>query len=371
MAHSEVNTDGKIAVLGNDAGREEAFLPIHVAQSHAAFLLTLKNGDIGCTWFAGTEEGKPDVSIYFSRLPAGASAWEPEIKISDDPDRSEQNPVLFETPAGELWLLYTAQIYGGQDTAIVRRRISRDGGLTWDPIEVLFDEPGTFIRQAMVVLSSGEWILPIFHCLPVPGETWHGQNDVSAVKISTDNGLSWTEHSVPDSKGAVHMNIVERQDGTLLGLFRSRYADNIMQSISSDKGRTWSAPSPTLLPNNNSSIQCRRLPDGTLALVFNNIAATQAVRDEAKDGPIWGVPRTPLSIALSMDEGRTWPHIRDIEVAPTPAPDLNPDKPDRRARELSYPTVTGDHEGRINVAFTYFRKAIKFVRIRPEWVKGA
>jgi predicted neuraminidase len=371
VAQSEVKADGKIQVLANDAGREEAFLPVHVAQSHAAFLLTLANGDIGCTWFAGSEEGKPDVSIYFSLLPAGASAWLPEIKISDDPDRSEQNPVLFETPAGDLWLLYTAQIYGGQDTAIVRRRISRDGGATWGPIQVLFDEPGTFIRQAMVVLPTGEWILPIFHCLPTPGETWHGQNDVSAVKISTDKGQSWTEHAVPGSKGAVHMNIVERQDGTLLALFRSRYADNILQSTSADGGRTWSPPAPTELPNNNSSIQARRLPDGSLALVFNNIAATQAVRDEAKKGPIWGVPRTPLSIALSTDDGRTWPHMRDIEVAPTPAPDLNLDKPDRRARELSYPTVTGDHEGRINVAFTYFRKAIKFVRFRPEWVKGA
>lgn len=371
MATDELNMDGQIRALPTDLAREEAFLPIHVAQSHASFLLALANGDLGCTWFAGTEEGKPDVSIYFSRLPAGSDTWTREIKISDDPERSEQNPVLFETPTGDLWLLYTAQLYGGQDTAIVRRRISRDGGKTWGPIEVLFDEPGTFIRQGIVALSNGEWILPIFHCLPTPGEKWQGQNDVSAVKITTDGGATWTEHAVPDSKGAVHMNIVERQDGTLLALYRSRYADNILASTSADKGRSWTAPVPTDLPNNNSSIQCRKLADGTLALVFNNVAATDAVRAEANGKPIWGVPRTPLAIALSSDEGRTWPHIRDIELAPSPPPDLNLDKPDRRARELSYPTVTGDAEGRINVAFTYFRKAIKFVRFRPDWVKGA
>jgi predicted neuraminidase len=371
MAQADVIADGQIRALTTDAGREEAFLPVHVAQSHASFLLTLSNGDIGCAWFAGTEEGKPDVSIYFSRLPKGADAWTPEVKLSDDPERSEQNPVLFETPSGDLWLLYTAQLYGGQDTAIVRRRVSHDGGLTWDPIEVLFDQAGTFIRNPVVVLSSGEWLLPIFHCHEVPGEKWHGQNDVSAVMISTDNGASWTEHPVPDSQGAVHMNIVERKDGSLLALYRSRYADNILASTSTDKCRTWTAPVATELPNNNSSIQCRTLADGTLALVFNNVSATQAVRDEAKGDPIWGVPRTPLSIALSPNEGRTWPHIRDIELAPTPPPELNLDKPDRRARELSYPTVTQDSEGRINVAFTYYRKAIKFVRFRPEWVKGA
>ncbi|MHA6689067.1 sialidase family protein [Devosia sp. A449] len=371
MSQTSVNADGHIRPVIGDPTREEAFLPTHVAQAHASFLLALNNGDMACTWFAGTEEGKPDVSIYFTRLPAGAAAWTPEIKVSDDPERSEQNPVLFETPAGELWLLYTAQEFGNQDTAIVRRRISRDGGQSWGPIEVLFGEPGTFIRQGVLVLSSGEWILPIFHCLPVPGETWHGQNDVSAVMISTDQGQNWTEHAVPDSKGAVHMNVVERRDGSLFALYRSRYADNIMESVSTDKGHTWSKPVATSLPNNNSSIQCCTLADGTLALVFNNIAATPAVRAEAGNEPIWGVPRTPLSIALSLDEGKTWSHIRDIEVAPTPPPELNLDKPDRRARELSYPTVTGDAEGRINVAFTYYRKAIKFVRFSPDWVKTA
>jgi predicted neuraminidase len=371
MSQTSVNADGRMRPVSGDPAREETFLPTHVAQAHASFLLALSNGDMACTWFAGTEEGKPDVSIYFTRLPAGATTWTPEIKVSDDPERSEQNPVLFETPAGELWLLYTAQEFGDQDTAIVRRRISRNGGQSWGPIEVLFGEPGTFIRQGVLVLSSGEWILPIFHCLPVPGEKWHGQNDISAVMISTDEGESWSEHAVPDSKGAVHMNVVERRDGSLFALYRSRYADYIMQSVSTDKGRTWSKPVATSLPNNNSSIQCRSLADGTLALVFNNIAATPAVQAEADGEPIWGVPRTPLSIALSLDEGKTWPHIRDIEVAPTPPPELNLDKPDRRARELSYPTVTGDSEGRINVAFTYYRKAIKFVRFSPDWVKAA
>ena len=371
MTSMDVKADGVIRAVDGDPSREEAFIPVHVAQSHAAFLLRLANGDLGCTWFAGTEEGKPDVSIYFSRLPAGASQWTEEVRISDDPDRSEQNPVLFETPAGDLWLIYTAQEFGNQDTAIVRRRISGDGGRNWGPIEVLFDEPGTFIRQAIIVLSSGEWVLPIFHCLPVAGEKWHGQNDVSAVKISTDQGASWTEHAVPDSKGAVHMNIVERRDGSLLALYRSRYADTIMASTSADKGRTWTAPVATQLPNNNSSIQCRSLGDGTLALVFNNVSASPAVRAEAKGAPIWGVPRTPLSIALSMDEGRTWPFIRDVEIAAEPPPELNLDKPDRRARELSYPTVTEDAEGRIAMAFTYFRKAIKFVRFPKDWVKNA
>jgi predicted neuraminidase len=370
MQQSAVVADGIIRRSDADRGREDAFLPTRVAQAHASFLHALDNGDLLCTWFAGTEEGKPDVSIYLSRLPSGSDRWLDDQKVSDDPERSEQNPVLFQTPTGEVWLLYTAQLFGDQATAIVRRRISHDRGLTWGPIEVLFDEPGTFIRQGVVVLDTGDWLLPLFHCLPVQGEDWHGQNDVSAVKISSDAGKSWTEYPVPDSRGAVHMNILKRKDGSLLALFRSRYADNIKMSVSLDHGRSWSKPEPTSLPNNNSSIQCRPIGDGVWALVFNNISADDSIRREAKGGPVWGVPRTPLSIALSFDEGRTWPNIRDIEIAPTPPPALNPDKQDRRGRELSYPTVTADGDGRINVAFTYFRKAIKFVRVKPEWVAG-
>jgi len=371
MSQATIEADGTIRVASGDAHREEAFLPTHVAQTHASFLLALSNGDLACTWFGGMEEGKPDGSIYFTHLPAGTNQWTPEIKVSDDPERSEQNPVLFQAPSGDLWLIWTGQLFGNQATAIVRRRISKDGGRSWGDIETMFDEVGTFIRQPMLVLGNGDWILPIFHCLPVPGEEWKGQNDVSAVKISADQGKTWAEYAVPDSKGAVHMNIVQRKDGTLAAFFRSRYADNIQVSTSTDRGRTWSKPVATALPNNNSSIQVRDLGNGTWALVFNNVAAEPEIRANAKGGPVWGVPRSPLSIALSYDEGRTWPEIRDIELAPEPPPALNLDKPDRRARELSYPTVTADAQGRINVAYTWFRRAIKFVRFHPDWVKGA
>ncbi|WDR02181.1 exo-alpha-sialidase [Devosia algicola] len=131
----QIKPDGLLRDCEDDPALVAAYLPSKDKETHASFLLTLNNGDLVCAWFAGSEEGKPDVSIYFSRLPKGADRWEGEVKLSDDPERSEQNPVLFETPDGELWLLYTAQLYNGQDTSIVRRRVSRDQGTTWDPVE--------------------------------------------------------------------------------------------------------------------------------------------------------------------------------------------------------------------------------------------
>lgn len=51
--------------------------------------------------------------------------------MTHDSARSEQNPVLFATPAGQVWLLYTSQHGKDQDTAVVKRLVSRDGGGEW------------------------------------------------------------------------------------------------------------------------------------------------------------------------------------------------------------------------------------------------
>jgi hypothetical protein len=158
--------------------------------------MPLPNGDLACVWFGGTQEGTPDVSIYVSRLAAGTSQWSQPVKLSDDPARSEQNPVLFPAPDGRLWLLWTAQISGNQDTAIVRRRISDDAGHSWGPIETMFDAHGTsgiFIRHPIAVLDNGEWLLPVYYCHGTPGVKWIGDFDASAVRISADAGTG-AEH---------------------------------------------------------------------------------------------------------------------------------------------------------------------------------
>jgi predicted neuraminidase len=141
-------------------------------------------------------------------------------------------------------------------------------------LETLFDRIGTsgvFARQPPVVLGNGDTLLPIFYCHGRPGEKWVGSFDTSAVRISTDGGLSWREYEVPNSTGCVHMNVEQSPDGSLLALFRSRWTDNTYSSRSSDRGRPWSPPVPSVLPNNNSSIRFTILANGHHALAFNDI----------------------------------------------------------------------------------------------------
>lgn len=376
-----IATDG--VVRPREDGLGEAFLPTETVQSHAAQLTVLPGGDLGCVWFGGTQEGVADISVWFSRLAPGGS-WSKPVRLSDDDTRSEQNPLLFVAPTGALWLLYTAQHAGDQDTAVVRVRISTDNGATWGPVRDLLSSTtgGIFIRQPIVVLPNGRWVLPTFACVRIEGRKWAGDRDTSSVWYSDDSGRTWTESPVPDSTGCVHMNIV----GGRTAYFRSRWADHVYRSTSAD-GVNWEPPQPTVLPNNNSSIQAITLPDGRTAMVFNDSSrldassrrvslydeiddagvvegaqpAVRDVQDGAERTAFWGAPRAPLTLAISSDDGLTWPVRRVLADGDGYA--LSNNSRDGLNRELSYPSMVVDGKGSLHVAFTHHRQAIRYLHI--------
>jgi predicted neuraminidase len=385
---------GELHPHAEDPAREVADLPSPCVQNHAANLMVLPDGALGCVWFGGTMEGKSDISVFMSRLEPGARRWSEPLQLSSDPERSEQNPILFPAPDGTLWLLHTAQTAGHQDTSVVRRRVSHDNGRSWGPTETLKDIPaGTFVRQPIQVQADGSWLLPIFNCRSLPGQAWDGSLDDSAVLRSTDQGASWQRVEVPESLGCVHMSIVPAADGGLLAFFRSRWADNIYRSRSDDGGLSWSKPVPTVLPNNNSSIQALRLADGRLAMIFNASSAADAtgrresLYDELDESdsqaakPVadavapaaaparrafWGAPRAPLALALSEDDGLTWPWQRNLEVGDGYC--MSNNSAQRLNREYSYPSLRQGADGALHLAYTVFRQHIRHVRLMPEWI---
>ena len=160
----------ELAPAPGDPARLECFIPTPCVQNHAGFIAPLPGGDLGCVWFGGTQEGIPDISVHFSRLPAGATRWTEAEKLSDDPTRSEQNPLLFNAPDGTLWVLWTAQTGGNQDTAMVRRRISRDGGLSWGAIETLIPAFGPYKFAKARTIFNGRVALRDIRVGPVNAE---------------------------------------------------------------------------------------------------------------------------------------------------------------------------------------------------------
>jgi len=380
----------QLSVHQEDSNRQVADLQSLCVQAHAANLMVLHDETLACVWFGGSMEGKSDISVFMSQLNPESETWSTPVQLSHDPERSEQNPILFPAPNGELWLLHTAQQSGNQDTAIVRRRISKDNGMSWGATEQMNGLAlGTFVRQPIHVHTDGAWLLPTFDCRILPGEKWDGSHDLSAVLRSTDQGKSWTRIEVPNSMGCVHMNIVPAADGKLLAFFRSRWADFIYATSSVDGGLTWSTPVPTELPNNNSSIQALRLKDGRLAMIFNHSSALDATErraslyDELEDGDaskhevksshvsnerraFWGAPRAPMTLALSEDDGQTWPWKRHLEVGDGYC--MSNDSARRVNREYSYPSLRQTADGALHVAYTVFRQHIRHAKVMPDWI---
>ena len=139
-------------VRAADAARWDAFIPSPSLQNHAASLARLPGGELACVWFGGSMEGMPDISIHMSVLDEANGKWSPAQIFRDDPSRSEQNTLLYTVRDGSVWLLYTSQISGNQETSLVRRRISHDGGNAFGVPHTLICAPGTFIRQATAAI---------------------------------------------------------------------------------------------------------------------------------------------------------------------------------------------------------------------------
>ena len=160
-----LTSDGQL-YINDDMGTIEAMVPPgSYNTAHAPALLELENGDMLCAWFAGSFEGSKDISIVCARLQKGETTWQEPVKVSCDPERSEQNPSLFIGPDKAIWLIYTAQLdrVEGKDnmqfTSIIRYQKSFDNGYTWSQAEVLFPKEGSFCRQPIQVLENGRWKL--------------------------------------------------------------------------------------------------------------------------------------------------------------------------------------------------------------------
>ncbi len=336
------------------------------ATAHAPCLLELPDGSMLCAWFAGTFEGSADVSIVCSRLPSGQARWIEPSPISSDPERSEQNPSLFNGPGGAVWAVYTAQKarQEGKDnmqfTSQVRVQESHDGGLTWGPYSTLFPKEGTFCRQPIQVLSSGRWIMGNWICTDSPDGL---SGDPTVFKISDDAGKTWREVEMPQSRGRVHANVVELDGGELAAFMRSREADFIYVSRSHDFGDTWSAPVPTVLPNNNSGISAIRLDDGRIAIACNPTCTSHPVKGKAA----WPGLRCPVVVAISEDGGRSFPLMRIVEAGEG---FIGAENRTNNA-QYEYPYLMQSRDGTLHLAFAYHnRECVKYMRFTKQQIEG-
>lgn len=350
-------------------------------QNHAPQLHWIDANTLACVWMAGDREGTSGMSVFGSTLTQGQGAWTAPKRLSQDSLRSEQNPLLYRTHDGLLHLVHTAQepriqgdaswqqqesSFSMQWTAVLRHQQTLAWDRPWSAASDLIDEP-LFCRNPPLVVDDQSILLPVYRSLEAGGAFGHDHSFVLVLQAGANAGSGYLV-PVPESVGRVHGSIVYSADRKcLLQFFRSRLADCVYRSVGQADGLHWSAPEPVDLPNNNSSIQALRLQCGLLALVFNRIGSgTPSQRHWGE--AVWPRERWPLSIAVSADDGNSWPWIRDIDRGDGYCGMANW----HLNRQLAYPTLVEGAPGELHLAYSWAdRSAIRYVSLMIGDVVGA
>jgi predicted neuraminidase len=299
---------------------------------HASTIVELPDGELLAAWFAGSREGANDVTELGSRLAPGARVWSKPQIIVDTPGKPDGNPVLHLDRKGRVWIFYVTKENDRRPQwaqCPLKCRVSTDGGRTFGPERMLHQELGWMDRNKPIYLANGYLLLPIYD-----ERDW-----TSLMFISPDDGATWfpSQRNV-GTGGNIQPTVVQLSDGSLLALMRTGSNHHrLWKSVSHDDGRTWTPPEETELPNPNSACDLVRLSNGHLVLAFNDST----------------MGRTPLTVALSTDEGRSWPRRRNLETA---------------RGEYFYPAIIRTRDGMIHVTYTYQRRSIKHAEFNEAWL---
>lgn len=300
-------------------------------ECHASSLVRLDDGNFLVVWFGGTKEKNPDVGIWLSKGKSGN--WSAPRQVMKMRNEAHWNPVLFSDGKGTVYLYFKV----GKEIPSWKTYVteSKDGGETWSaPVELVKGDTGGGrgpVRNKPIILSDGTWIAGASH----EEGAWNVFLD-----RSEDNGTTWQatsyltlDRSRFNGKGVIQPTLWESTPGNVHILVRSTDS-KIYRSDSHDYGKTWCALYATDMPNNNSGIDLVKLADGTLVLAYNPISGNWA-------------SRASLNLAISYDNGLTWPKMMIIE-----------NDADTKA-EYSYPAII-TYNNSVALTYTWKRQRIAF-----------
>jgi predicted neuraminidase len=288
---------------------------------HASTVVEAGEGKLLAAWFGGKDEGAKDVQIWFARF--DGKAWSAPEVVGTEPGQPTWNPVLFQTAKGTLYLWYKAGPSPQTWTGYVRT--SADGGKTWGKPAMM---PAGFfgpVRAKPIQLKDGTILA---------GTSLEShRNWTPFVDRSTDDGQTWTRSNafhVPEKFGQIQPTLfaVGDKSDVVVALMRSKDPRKVCQASSKDGGKTFTPAEPIDLLNPSAGIDVTRTPAGDLYLIYNPVA----------------MGRTPLSLARSTDDGKTWKKVDDLE---------------KEAGEFSYPAIITSAKGMLEMTYTWNRTHIK------------
>lgn len=272
-------------------------------------IVAMRNGDL---LFAVTEfqDGGSDFAkahIVARRSADGGRTWgEKKVLQENTGGMNVMSVTLRRLPNGSIGLFYLQK--NSHDDLKMFVRHSTDEAKTFsNPIPVTTNDGYHVINNDRItVLSSGRLLVPAASTPDVRTVN----HFVCHCYLSDDNGRTWrngTGEVDAPKRGAMEPEVAELNDGRLLMLIRNQLG-YVGKSYSTDGGETWSEMKSLGVKGPEAPATLRRIPStGDLLLIWNNTYTKGAGH---------GGKRTPLTAAISTDEGDSWTIVDNLEANP-------------------------------------------------------
>lgn len=319
---------------------------------HMPSLTMAENGNLLATWNGGFLQwnGDPmgrDAKDWVSVLEVGKNEWSNPDAVGCDIRYCCHDPIFIKNKKGEITLLFAKFLdtevnfttwCNGRDELWERK--TTDGGRTWQPAQPAGIQSGHASNDS-VLLEDGTIVF---------ASTSSEREDkyFGAVRIyrSKDDGETWEKGPLLAAEDGVLIRepaLCLRPDNTIRMFTRTcpgntGWGTEGNRSLvsytaeSRDGGCTWSQPEPTTILNNESKIDVLSWDNETILMAYNDTPYTD-----------WH-ERSPLTLAYSKDEGKTWHNL--IELASAPG-------------NKCQPAMCKDKDGRLHVIYMHRHTAIE------------
>ena len=313
--------------------------PDFILFAHSPTLTRLSNGDLLALWFAGNDEGKPDVKIWQSTCHNGAwkmahTVVSPEL-ISKETKRYVRkvgNPVVYKSAKGTLHLFVVTAI-GGWAASSLNELDSYDEGKTWQNTRRLILTPffdlSTLCRTSPVALNDGGFYLPVYH---------ESVRDYPEILRFDSEGNFVQQIRMTSHNDILQPSIVPLDKQKAYAFFRNNGDEprTLYRQQTNNCGLEWGELEKTNLNNPNSSLVVEEILPGKFLMVHN--------------------PDDRCKITLSTsNDGLKWQEFYTLE--------------DVTGESFSYPSIYVNDDI-IDILYSWKKQKIKHVRFNLAWLKS-
>ena len=249
------------------------------AHNHQPAITWTEDGKLLAAWFSTDAEAGREMVVLHSRFEDGR--WIPALPFSKVPDRNMTGCALLTLEDGRMMHFQGIGDAGEWKDLALGLRVRSALYEPWSDYRLI--EPEHRVRHQVIagpiVTKDGRILL----CCDAGPDGEAG----TSLHVSKDGGKTWEDTG--STIAGIHAGIVERKDGSLMAFGRGNAIDGHMPcSISYDGGYTWTYSATEFPPiGSGQRLVLKRLQEGPIMLC--------------------SFGENGLFVALSYDEGVTWP----------------------------------------------------------------